>query len=181
MVSDLLDISRVITGKLRINARPVDITTSLESALESVRPAAEAKQIQIEIEREPYATVVTGDADRLQQVLWNLLSNAVKFTPRGGQVNVRIARSDSQLELTVSDTGAGIKPEFLPYIFERFTQADTTTARSHTGLGLGLAIVRHIIESHGGMISAMNRPGGGALFRFTLPRTGEAPEVDSSS
>jgi PAS domain S-box-containing protein len=170
LVSDLLDISRVITGKLRINARPVDITNSLESALESVRPAAEAKQIQIEVDREQYATVVTGDADRLQQVFWNLLSNAVKFTPRGGRVNVKVSRSDSQLELSVSDTGAGINPEFLPFIFERFTQADTTTARRHAGLGLGLAIVRHIIELHGGTVTAESEGADkGATFRINLP------------
>ena len=170
LVSDLLDISRVITGKLRINARPVDITNSLESALESIRPAAEAKQIHIEVESEPYATVVTGDADRLQQVFWNLLSNAVKFTPRGGQVEVKVARVESQLEMAFSDTGAGISREFLPYIFDRFTQADTTSARSHTGLGLGLAIVRHIIELHGGTVSAESKGlGKGATFRITLP------------
>ena len=170
LVSDLLDISRVITGKLRINARPVDITNSLESALESIRPAAEAKQIRIEVERERFATVVTGDADRLQQVFWNLLSNAVKFTPRGGQVEVKVARADSQLEMTFSDTGAGISREFLPYIFDRFTQADTTSARSHAGLGLGLAIVRHIIELHGGTVSAESKGvGKGATFRITLP------------
>ena len=170
LVSDLLDISRVITGKLRINARPVDITDSLESALESIRPAAEAKQIEIEVEREPYATVVTGDADRLQQVFWNLLANAVKFTPRGGRVKVTISRSDSQLEISVSDTGAGINPQFLPFIFDRFSQADTTTARHHAGLGLGLAIVRHIIELHGGTVMASSEGlEKGATFRIKLP------------
>ena len=170
LVSDLLDISRVITGKLRINARPVDITNSLDSALESVRPAADAKQIHIEVDRELYATVVTGDADRLQQVFWNLLSNAVKFTPRGGRVDVKVARVESQLEIAVSDTGAGISEEFLPFIFDRFTQADTTTARRHAGLGLGLAIVRHIIELHGGTVSAESQGvGKGATFRITLP------------
>jgi len=170
LVSDLLDISRVITGKLRINARPVDITTSLESALEAIRPAADAKQITIAVDRDPYATVVTGDADRLQQVFWNLLSNAVKFTPRNGRVEIKIARSDSQLGITVNDTGAGITPEFLPFIFDRFTQADTTTARRHAGLGLGLAIVRHIVELHGGTISAdSDGVGKGASFKITLP------------
>jgi PAS domain S-box-containing protein len=180
LVSDLLDISRVITGKLRINARPVDITNSLDSALESIRPAAEARQIQIEVEREPYATVITGDADRLQQVFWNLLSNAVKFTPRGGRVNVKVARSDSQLELSVSDTGAGIDPEFLPFIFNRFTQADTTTARQHAGLGLGLAIVRHIIELHGGTVTAESAGiGKGSTFRIILPvRALKSPEQE---
>src|SRR5215471_3283846 len=137
LVSDLLDVSRVITGKLRINARPVDITASIESALEAIRPAADAKEITIAVEREPYASVVTGDADRLQQVFWNLLSNAVKFTPRHGRVEVQISRFDSQLGITVRDTGAGIKPEFLPFIFDRFTQADTTTARQHAGVGKG--------------------------------------------
>jgi signal transduction histidine kinase/CheY-like chemotaxis protein len=170
LVSDLLDISRVITGKLRINARPVDITDSLESALESIRPAAEAKQIQIEVEREPYASVITGDSDRLQQVFWNLLSNAVKFTPRGGRVKISVSRIESQLEIAISDTGAGIKQEFIPYIFDRFTQADTTTARRHAGLGLGLAIVRHIIELHGGVVAAESEGvGQGATFRITLP------------
>lgn len=170
LISDLLDISRVITGKLKINARPVDITNSLDSALDSIRPAAEAKQIQIDIEREAYATVVTGDADRLQQVLWNLLSNAVKFTPRGGRVNVKYSRTDSQMELSVSDTGPGIDSKFLPFIFERFTQADTTTARQHAGLGLGLAIVRHIIELHGGTVSAESEGvGKGSTFRILLP------------
>ncbi len=170
LVSDLLDISRVITGKLRINARPVDITTALDSALEAIRPAADARQITIAVEREPYATVVTGDTDRLQQVFWNLLSNAVKFTPRNGRVEIKIARSDSQLGITVSDTGAGISPEFLPFIFERFTQADTTTARKHAGLGLGLAIVRHIVELHGGTISAESEGvGKGTSFHISLP------------
>jgi PAS domain S-box-containing protein len=170
LVSDLLDISRVITGKLRINARPVDIATSVESALEAIRPAADAKQITIAVEREPYATVVTGDADRLQQVFWNLLSNAVKFTPRNGRVEVKISRSDSQLGIAVSDTGAGVSPEFLPYIFNRFTQADTTSARQHAGLGLGLAIVKHIVELHGGVVTAESEGlGKGTTFRITLP------------
>ena len=170
LVSDLLDISRVITGKLRINARPVDISTSLISAMESVRPAAEAKEINISVEREPYATVVTGDADRLQQVFWNLLSNAVKFTPRRGRVEVRVGRVDSQLEISVSDTGAGIREDFLPYIFERFTQADSTSARRHAGLGLGLAIVRHIVELHGGTVQAKSPgEGKGSTFTVTLP------------
>jgi len=187
LVSDLLDVSRVITGKLRINPRPVDITNSLDSALEAIRPAAEAKQIQIDVERELYATVVTADADRLQQVFWNLLSNAVKFTPRGGRVNVKVSRTDSQMALTVSDTGAGISPEFLPFIFERFTQADTTTARRHAGLGLGLAIVRHIIELHGGTVTAESEGAGkGATFRITLPvralkaRPGETPRQNAA-
>jgi signal transduction histidine kinase/ActR/RegA family two-component response regulator len=170
LVSDLLDISRVITGKLRINARPVDITNSLDAALDSIRPAAEAKQIQIEVERDPYATVITGDADRLQQVFWNLLSNAVKFTPRGGRVEVNVTRIDSQLELSITDSGAGISAEFLPYIFERFTQADTTSSRHHAGLGLGLAIVRHLVELHGGTVTAESPGvGQGATFRVTLP------------
>jgi PAS domain S-box-containing protein len=170
LVSDLLDISRVITGKLRINARPVDIMNSLESALESIHPAAEAKQITIDVQGEPYATVVTGDADRLQQVLWNLLSNAIKFTPRLGRVSVRIARMDSHLEVTITDSGIGIPKDFLPLIFDRFTQADTTSARKHSGLGLGLAIVRHIVELHGGTVAAESEgEGKGSTFRITLP------------
>ena len=170
LVSDLLDVSRVITGKLRINARPVDIMDSLESALESVHPAAEAKQIILDVQTEPYATVVTGDADRLQQVLWNLLSNAVKFTPRKGRVSVKITRIDSYLEVAVSDSGIGIPQEFLPFIFDRFSQADTTSTRKHAGLGLGLAIARHIVELHGGTITAESAgEGKGSTFRITLP------------
>src|SRR5882724_2720343 len=182
LVSDLLDVSRVITGKLRINARPVDIMNSLESALESSRPAAEAKQITIDVQGEPYATVVTGDADRLQQVLWNLLSNAVKFTPRQGHITAKIARLDSYLEVAVSDSGVGIPEDFLPYIFERFTQADTTSARKHAGLGLGLSIARHIVELHGGTIAAESAgEGKGATFRITLPVRALHPrEVDSA-
>ena len=167
LVSDLLDISRVITGKVKINARPVDITQSLQAALESIRPAAVAKDITIEVEEDEYAAVVTGDADRLQQVLWNLLSNAVKFTPRNGSVKVTIKRHQTHLEIEVSDSGAGIKREFLPYVFERFIQADTSTARSHAGLGLGLATVRHIVELHGGTVKADSPgEGRGATFRF---------------
>jgi len=180
LVSDLLDVSRVITGKLRINARPVDIMNSLESALESVHPAAEAKQITIDVQREPYATVVTGDADRLQQVFWNLLSNAVKFTPRQGHVSVKIARTNSYLEVAVSDSGTGIPEDFLPYIFDRFTQADTTSARKHSGLGLGLSIARHIVELHGGTITAESAgERKGATFRITLPvRALQSQEAD---
>src|SRR2546421_3332431 len=170
LVSDLLHLSRVITGKLRMNSRPVDIMSSLESALESIHPAAEAKQITIDVQAEPYATVVTGDADRLQQVLWNLLSNAVKFTPRQGRVSVKITRIDSYLEVAVSDSGIGIPQEFLPFIFDRFSQADTTSTRKHAGLGLGLAIARHIVELHGGTIAAESAgEGKGATFRITLP------------
>ena len=182
LVSDLLDVSRVITGKLRINARPVDIMNSVESALESVQSAAEAKQITIDVQREPYATVVTGDADRLQQVLWNLLSNAVKFTPRQGHVSVKIARANSHLEVAVSDSGIGISEDFLPYVFDRFAQADTTSARKHAGLGLGLAIARHIVELHGGRIAAESAgEGKGATFRITLPvRALQLREADPS-
>jgi CheY-like chemotaxis protein len=159
----------------------VDIITSIESALEAIRPAADAKQITIVVEREPYATVVTGDADRLQQVFWNLLSNAVKFTPRNGRVEVKISRFDSQLGITVSDTGAGISREFLPFIFERFTQADTTTARRHAGLGLGLSIVRHIVELHGGTVTAESEGvGKGSSFRIALPvRALHRPEAEA--
>jgi PAS domain S-box-containing protein len=170
LVSDLLDISRVITGKLRIDARPVDITSSLDAALESIRPAAEAKAIKIEVQHESHPTLITGDADRLQQVFWNLLSNAVKFTPRRGRVSVKIARLNSHLGIAVSDSGAGIGEDFLPFIFERFTQADTTSARKHAGLGLGLAIVRHLVELHGGTVTAeSDGEGKGATFRITLP------------
>jgi PAS domain S-box-containing protein len=181
LVSDLLDVSRVITGKLRINSRPVDILSSLESALESIHPAAEAKQITIDVESDPYVTVVTGDSDRLQQVFWNLLSNAVKFTPRGGSVSVKTARQESHVEISVTDSGMGIPADFLPFIFDRFSQADTSSARKHAGLGLGLAIARHIIELHGGTISAnSDGAGAGATFRIALPVRAVIQEADSA-
>ncbi|HEV8486426.1 MAG TPA: PAS domain S-box protein [Blastocatellia bacterium] len=170
LVEDLLDISRAISGKLRLTVRPVDAAQIMETAIDSIRPAAEAKSIQLLLHRSPRACLVSADPDRLQQVVWNLLSNAVKFTPRGGRVEVRLERVDANLQITVSDSGAGISPEFLPYVFDRFSQANMTTERRHGGLGLGLAIVRHLVELHGGAVRAESAGDGqGATFTVTLP------------
>ena len=170
LLSDLLDISRAITGKLRLDSRPVDVVTSIESALESIRPAAEAKSITIDLHREAARSVVTGDADRLQQVFWNLLSNAVKFTPKHGHVVVKVRRVNSHVAVAVTDSGIGIRQEFLPYVFERFAQADSGSSRAHGGLGLGLAIVRHLVELQGGSVSASSAgQDTGATFTVELP------------
>jgi signal transduction histidine kinase len=169
IIDDLLDVSRIITGKLLLELRPVHLAQVVQAALEAVRPAAEAKEIQLAAELDP-AVAVTGDPNRLQQVVWNLLSNAVKFTPRHGRVEIGLARVASQAEIRVSDTGIGIAPDFLPHVFDRFRQADSSTTRAHGGLGLGLAIARHFVELHGGMVEAASPgPGGGAAFTVRLP------------
>ena len=169
LLDDLLDISRAITGKLRVAMRPVDLRQSLQAALESIRPATEAKSITIHMHDERHGSVVTGDADRLQQIFWNLLSNAVKFTPKHGQITVTMRQTNSQVETTVSDSGIGIAADFLPHVFERFAQAETRTGK-HGGLGLGLAIARQLVELHGGIISAASGgEGQGATFIVKLP------------
>ena len=170
LIEDLLDVSRIISGKLRLNLRTVDLPDVVRAAVQSVMPAAEVKAMRVDKLLDPGAGPVSGDADRLQQVVWNLVSNAVKFTPKGGRVQVRLARVNSQVELTVSDTGQGIAPEFLPHVFERFTQADTTSTRQHSGLGLGLGITRHLVELHGGTIHVYSDgEGKGATFVVSLP------------
>ncbi len=169
LVEDLLDVSRIIQGKLRLNVRPVELISAIESAIETVRPAAEAKEIRIQSVLDPSAGLVAGDFDRLQQVVWNLLSNGIKFTPKGGCVMVRLERVNSHVEITVSDTGKGIDPEFVPYVFERFRQADSSSTRVYSGLGLGLAIVRHLVELHGGTVAAYSEgEGKGATFTVKL-------------
>jgi len=170
LIEDVLDVSRIITGKLHLNVRPVELVPVIEAALETVLPAANAKDIGIEARLDPSSGTVLGDANRLQQVVWNLLSNAVKFTPKGGRVEVRLEVIDSRVQIRVSDTGQGISPEFLPYVFERFRQADSTTTRSHGGLGLGLAIVRHLVELQGGTVHVESPGiGQGATFIVNLP------------
>jgi PAS domain S-box-containing protein len=170
IIEDILDVSRVITGKLQLHLGPVDLAGVVNAALDAVRPALEAKEIKIETDFRPGLRIIAGDADRLQQVVWNLLSNASKFTPAGGIVGVRIIQNDTYAEIVVSDTGPGISPEFLPHVFERFRQADGSTTRTHGGLGLGLAIVRHLVELHGGLIAAENtKTGTGAIFTVKLP------------
>jgi PAS domain S-box-containing protein len=170
LISDILDISRIVSGKLRLNVRPVDLTPVVEAALDTVRPSAEAKGIRLQAVLDPGAGPVSGDADRLQQVVWNLLANAVKFTPRGGRVQVRLSRVNSHVEVRVEDTGVGIAPEFMPHVFELFRQRDGTPSRQHGGLGLGLALVKHLIELHGGSVECAS-PGEqmGAVFSVKLP------------
>jgi signal transduction histidine kinase/ActR/RegA family two-component response regulator len=170
LIDDLLDVSRVITGKMRLDVRRVDLPEVIEAALESMRPAAGAKNIRLQKVIDPRAGPVTGDPSRLQQVVWNLLSNAVKFTPRGGRVQVHVQRVNSHVEILVSDTGEGIEPAILPFIFERFLQANSSSTRPHAGLGLGLALVKHLVELHGGTVSATS-PGTdqGATFVVKLP------------
>ncbi len=179
LIGDLLDVSRIITGKFRLDVSMVDLIPIIEAAMDVVRPAADAKRISLVSSLDPAAGPVSGDADRLQQVVWNLLSNAVKFTPAGGEVGVRLEREGANATITVSDTGVGIKPEFLPFVFDRFRQFEGGTTRPSGGLGLGLAIVRHLVESHGGTVSAASRgKGQGATFIVTLPLT---PASEGSS
>ena len=170
IVNDLLDVSRIITGKLQLTYLPTDLMNVVNAAIDVVRPAAEAKRIRIVTNNDLAGLIVNGDANRLQQVAWNLLSNAVKFTPDGGVVEISLSKDNSFAKLTIADSGPGIKPEFLPHAFERFTQADSGTTKKHGGLGLGLAIVRHLAELHGGRVEAQNRDGEkGAVFTVTLP------------
>src|SRR5215510_8840080 len=170
LVEDLLDISRVITGKLTLDVRSVELAQIIEAAMDSIRPAAEAKSIQLRSRIESRDSLVSGDPNRLQQIVWNLLSNAVKFTPRHGRVEVSLGRVDSHFQITVSDSGVGISPEFLPFVFDRFSQADTSTERKYGGLCLRLAIVRHLVELHGGTAQADSPgEGQGATFTVTLP------------
>jgi signal transduction histidine kinase/ActR/RegA family two-component response regulator len=170
LIEDILDVSRIVTGKLRLDVRPVELAPVVEAAIDSVRPAADAKEIRIEAILDPRAGPVSGDANRLQQIVWNLVANAVKFTGKGGRVQVLLERVQSRVEIIVSDTGQGISEEFLPYVFERFRQADATSTRRYGGLGLGLAIVRHLAEMHGGVVTATSPgEGHGATFTVKLP------------
>jgi PAS domain S-box-containing protein len=173
LIEDLLDVSRILRGKLSLDITPVDLKSTIEGAIETVQLAAEAKVIQIESQFETNVGYVLGDASRLQQIVWNLLSNAVKFTPQGGQVQITLKQVNSQVQIEVSDTGLGITPEFLPYIFDRFRQADSKTTRKFGGLGLGLAIVQELVELHGGTVQA-DSPGEGQGSKFTvkLPLSG---------
>ena len=170
LIDDLLDVSRIITGKLRMDVRPADPNSFIDAAVEAVRPAAEAKGVRVQKVMDTGATSIPGDPVRLQQVVWNLLSNAIKFTPRGGHVQIRTERVNSHLEIVVSDTGQGIPSDFLPHVFDRFRQADQKTSRQHGGMGLGLAIVRHLVELHGGTVRATSEGvGQGATFTVQLP------------
>ena len=170
LIGDLLDVSRIITGKLRLEVRPIDLGPVVEAGVEAVRPSAEAKEIKVDLELPPDLPQVLGDPDRLQQVVWNLVSNAVKFTPQHGRIGIRLSKEDSHVALEVRDSGKGITSDFLPFVFDRFRQADSTSTRSHGGLGLGLAIVRHLVELHGGSVdAASNGENSGATFTVRLP------------
>ena len=173
LIDDLLDVSRIISGKMALDVQTVNLAATVEATLESVRAAAEAQGVELRSTIDPAVGPLSGDPSRLHQVVWNLLSNAVKFTPRGGRVDLRVERRGPDVHLTVQDTGQGIEPGFLPHIFERFRQADSSSTRPHSGLGLGLAIVRYLVELHGGTIEAASPGAGqGATFTVRLPATG---------
>ena len=170
IVADVLDVSRIVMGKVRLDFRPVDLVTVVDMALDTLRPAAAAKEIRLDTAITPEGAQVMGDVDRLQQVVWNLLSNAVKFTPGRGRVLVQLRRAGGHAELRIEDTGMGIEPELLPHVFERFRQGDSSSTRAHGGLGLGLALVRHLVEMHGGTVQASSAgKDRGAAFVVTLP------------
>jgi signal transduction histidine kinase len=173
LIDDLLDISRISTGKMRLDVRPIALPDVIAAAVDSIRPAATARNIRLTQAIDPIAGPISGDPDRLQQVVWNLLSNAVKFTERGGRVHITVQRINSHVEIVISDSGEGIDPEFLPFVFDRFRQAETGTRRSNNGLGLGLSIVRQLVELHGGSIQAASAgKGKGATFTVQLPVLG---------
>jgi len=181
LIDDLLDVSRIVSGKIRLDVQRVDLVPVVRAALDSISPAAAAKGIRVQTVLDPRAGPITGDPNRLQQVVWNLLSNAVKFTPKGGRIQIHVQRINSHVELVISDTGQGIGPELLPFLFERFRQGDSSTTRQHEGLGLGLALVKYLTELHGGTVSASSLgPGNGATFTVKLPLTiaQGAPEAE---
>jgi signal transduction histidine kinase/ActR/RegA family two-component response regulator len=180
LVNDLLDVSRAISGKVRLDVRTIDLSPVITASIDSMQPAADARGIRLEAVLDPNAGTISGDRERMQQVVWNLLSNAIKFTPEGGRVHVRLERQDSHIEIVVSDTGAGIDEKFLPYVFDRFRQGDAGTTRQHSGLGLGLAIVRQLVELHGGSVM-VESPGvnQGTTFRVILPLTIARAETEN--
>ena len=170
LISDLLDVSGIISGKLRLDVQPLDLAATVKSALEGLVPAIDAKELHLNTWFDPRVGMISGDPARLQQVVWNLVNNASKFTPKGGRIDIRLERIDSHVEFTVTDTGQGVVPELLPYLFERFRQGEVSSKRVNGGLGLGLAIVKHIVEMHGGIVAASSAgPGQGAKFTVRLP------------
>src|SRR5262245_11352389 len=170
LVDDMLDTSRIITGRLKLDAHPIEIGRVFQAAIDVIRPSAEAKRIRLQVVTDDRSSIVFGDANRLQQVIWNLLSNAVKFTGEGGRVEARLFQTDGHIEIVVKDNGMGIEPEFMPYVFDRFRQADSSSTRQYGGLGLGLAIVRHVVEMHGGTVVASSPgKGQGATFKVLFP------------
>jgi PAS domain S-box-containing protein len=186
LIEDLLDMSRIISGKVRLDVQWTDLSGVVDAAVDAVRPAAEAKEIRLRKILDPHAGPVSGDPTRLQQIVWNLLTNAIKFTPRRGKVDILLERVNSHLEITVHDSGIGIKPDFLPLVFDRFRQVDSSTTREHGGLGLGLSIVKQLVELHGGTVRAKSAgEGEGATFIVSLPlapiRPGEQREHPTTS
>src|SRR5262249_28864427 len=184
LIEDLLDVSRIIAGKLRLDVTPVDLTKVIADAIDVVRPAANAKGISVRVELDSRACCVSGDSARLQQTMGNLLSNAVKFTPNNGSVQISLQRKGDDVEISIADTGRGIDPEFLPFVFESFRQADSSLTRKHGGLGLGLAIARQLVEMHGGTVAAYSEgTGRGSTFvlRFPIIKTSEHVEPDRDS
>jgi signal transduction histidine kinase/ActR/RegA family two-component response regulator len=170
LIEDLLDMSRIISGKIRLDVQRVELAAVIESAVATIRPAAEAKGVRLQVTLDPIAAPVKGDPGRLQQVVWNLLSNAVKFTPSGGRVQISLERVNSHLEIIVADTGDGIRPDLLPHVFDRFQQGDSSTTRTYGGLGIGLSIVKQIVELHGGSVKAKSPGlGSGSTFTVALP------------
>jgi CheY-like chemotaxis protein/two-component sensor histidine kinase len=170
LIEDILDVSRIITGKLRIETEPTTLVPIIQTAIETLRPSIEAKKIKLQMRLDFETKTVFADANRMLQVFWNLISNAVKFTPEGGRVNVELENEKRQIKIIVSDSGQGISPEFLPFVFDRFRQADGTSTRAHGGLGLGLSIVRHIVELHGGTVDVFSAgAGAGTAFTVCLP------------
>ena len=181
LINDLLDVSRILTGKLRLDLRPVELSQVVEDAVNTVRPAAGAKGVEIETFVDSSTGLISGDGDRLAQVCWNLLSNAIKFTPRGGRVRVEMKRVESWVEVRIRDSGKGIAPDFLPYVFERFRQADASSTRAYGGLGIGLALVRHLMDAHGGTVRATSEGEGlGATFTLTFPLAAVRSPVENS-
>lgn len=175
LIEDLLDVSRIVTGKMQLNMRPLSLRAVVEAAINVLIPSAQAKQVEIVPSLDPRADRISGDPDRLQQVLWNLLSNALKFSPAGGKIDVSLEAIDGHALVQVRDYGEGISPEFLPHVFDRFRQADSSTSRKHGGLGIGLAIVRHVVELHGGSVRAESGgPGCGTTIALTLPLSSES-------
>ncbi|WP_437604605.1 PAS domain S-box protein [Sorangium sp. So ce834] len=182
MVSELLDMSRIVSGKLRLDVQPVDLPAVLQGALEAIKLAAEAKGLAVVSSVEPESLSLKGDPARLQQVAWNLLSNAAKFTPAGGRIDVALRRANAHAELSVTDTGPGVAPQFLPHLFERFRQADASSTRKHGGLGIGLSIVKHLVELHGGTVHvASPGEGRGATFTVKLPLAGVSPQAPGTT
>jgi len=183
LVADILDVSKIITGGLRLDVRPVDLATVIGAAVDAVRPAADARRVRLQTDLGPSARIVQGDPHRLQQIVWNLLVNAVKFTGAGRSVIVDVKDGGAdRLLVSVRDEGVGIAPEFLPHVFDRFSQADASIGRQHGGLGLGLAIVRHLVEMHGGRVWAHSAGlGHGATFTVEIPKHAEVVRDGPSS